>query len=139
MGLYPTLYKVLAEGKSPDNKMLRYDCAFMLGMLQKGEVQPEVLQTLQDFLKDDSVQIFVGKKSSVGGVGKETGTGTAEVKEGGKGDGRVMAVRALSEIGPARLFDQPEIIAQLRALAGNNATYEDLRDMSAELVKKLAK
>ena len=119
--------------------MLRYDCAFMLGMLQKRDVRPEVLQTLLEFLKDDSIQIFVGKKSSVGGVGKEKGPGGADVKEGGKGDGRVMAVRALMEIGPLKLVDQPAIIAELRALADNNATYEELRMLSKELLKKLNK
>ena len=84
------------------------------------------------------MQIFVGKKTSVEGVGAETGGGTAKVEEGGKGDGRTMAVEALSEIGREKLLRQPEIITQLRSLA-NNAAYEPLRELSANLLKKLGK
>jgi HEAT repeat protein len=143
MGIYPTLYNVLSEPKSTDrmndNKMLRYDCAVLLGHLQQTDVQPDVLKTLLEFLRDKDVAIHVGKTSSVGGVGKETGTAGGNVSEGGRGDGRVLAAKALEKIGYERLADQPEIIAELRSLAADNSTYEGLRTAATELLKKLKK
>ncbi len=137
-GLYAAFYKVLSEPKNDDNKMLRYDCAFMLGKLQKQEVQPEVLQTLLDFLRDDKVQIFDSKQSEVTGTGQEVAKGKTNVKESGIGDGRRLAVESLTDIGADRLMNQAEIITELKALA-EKSNYEPLRQASAKLLKDLGK
>src|SRR5262249_51072298 len=114
-----------------------YDCAYMLGMLQGPEAPPQVLGVLLEFLKDETIKIFDNKKSSVGGAGQESTTGKANVKELGKGDGRVMAVHALSRIGAARVRQRPEIAQQLRVLADDPEANGDLREACKTLLKSL--
>lgn len=98
---------------------------------------PEVLSVLLEFLKDDTILIFENKKTSVGGTGQETNTGKANVKEVGKGDGRVMAVQALMQIGPGRVRARADVTTQLQALANNPMANADLRDRCKELLKTL--
>ena len=136
-GIYPTFTKVLSEARNESNRMLRYDCAYMLGVLQGTDVPPEVLSVLLEFLKDDTILIFENKKTSVGGTGQETNTGKANVKEVGKGDGRVMAVQALMQIGPGRVRARADVTTQLQALANNPMANADLRDRCKELLKTL--
>jgi HEAT repeat protein len=136
-GIYPTFAKILTEARTEDNRMLRYDCAYMLGVLRGPEVPPEAMGVLLEFLKDDTIQIFDNKKSSVGGTGQETATGKANVKEIGKGDGRVMAIQALTQIGRARLKQSPDILRQLQALADDQAVFSDLREGCKKLLKSV--
>ena len=136
-GVYPAFRKVLAEPKAEDNRMLRYDCAYMLGMLQGRESGKDVFDTLLDFLRDDKVEIYVSTQATVQGSGQEIGVGKATVKERGKGDGRVMATQALKQIGPARVRQQPEIVQQLRALASDPQTFVELRKECAAILKDL--
>jgi HEAT repeat protein len=135
--MYPTFTKVLAEARHESTPMLRYDCAYMLGMLQAQEAPPQVLGVLLEFLKDETIKIFDNKKSSVGGTGQESATGKANVKELGKGDGRVMAVHALARVGAARVRQRPEIVQQLRVLADDPDVNGDLREACKNLLKSL--
>lgn len=137
--VYPAFTKVLSEPRKDDNRMLRFDCAFMLGMLQGPAATTEVLTVLHEFLKDDSIQIYVGTKVAVGAVGIETTQGKSESKEVGKGDGRIMAVRALHQIGPERVSKHAGIVAELRSLAANSTIYADLRIQARELLKDIGK
>lgn len=136
-GVYPALRRVLTEPKTEDNRMLRYDCAYMLGVLQRGETSKEVLDTLADFLKDDKVQIYVSTQATVQGVGQEIGVGKATVKERGKGDGRVMATQALKEIGVARIRPRADIVQQLQVLARDPGIFGELRKECAGILKDL--
>ncbi len=136
-GVFPTLTKILSEPRTEINRMLRYDCAYMLGVLQGADVPPVVMSVLLEFLKDEAIQVFEDKKSTVGGTGQETNSGKADVKEVGRGDGRVMAVQALGQVGPVRIAQHREIVQQLQALANNPATFPDLREKAAALLKTL--
>jgi HEAT repeat protein len=136
-GVYPALTKVLTEPPDDRNFLVRYDCAYLLGVLQKRQVRPEVMNVLLEYLKDDRIQVFDSTKTTVGGTGQETNSGKANVKEIGKGDGRVMAVQALTEIGPERLRQRPDIIRQLQALADGENINADLRQACKRLLKEL--
>jgi hypothetical protein len=134
-GVYPALAEVLRQPKSSENRMLRYDCAYMLGVLQRDEVPNEVLDTLLDFLKDANVQIYTGTQASVQGSDEKV-AGKATVKEVGQGDGRLMATQALTRIGPDRLRKRPDIIQQLRTLANDAELSMELRKQCQELLRQ---
>src|SRR5262249_47199555 len=65
--VYESFTSVLNEQPVQANRMLRYDCAFMLGMLQGPAVPKVVMDTLHDFLKDESIQIYVGTNINTSG------------------------------------------------------------------------
>jgi HEAT repeat protein len=132
-----TFTRVLKEPVSAnlDNKMLRYDCAYMLGMLWQQEAPDHTLVVLEEFLLDKEIKVYQSTTSAVEGSSAETKGGTASVKEQGKGDGRVMAVDALQAMGPGRYAKQARIMAQLKVLADDNTLYEPLRKKSAALIK----
>jgi HEAT repeat protein len=113
-GVYPALTKILGEARNDHNKMLRYDSAHLLGMHQRAKVLPEVLGVLLEYLKDDNVPVFDRR--------------TADGAELGKGDGRTMAIKALTAIGANRLKEHGDIIQQLRTLASNEAAQTDVRE-----------
>lgn len=138
-GVYPALTKVLSEPRMPDTNMLRYDCAYMLGMLQGSNVPEKALDVLLEFLQDNTILIFASEESKVQGAGQETGVGKANVKEVGKGDGRVMAVQALTQIGAARVRQRSEIVKQLQVLAKDNEVFADLRQKAQDLLRDLKK
>jgi HEAT repeat protein len=136
-GIYPAFTKVLGEEKTEANRMLRYDCAYLLGVLQRDEAPKEVLDTLLDFLKDDRVQIYVNTQATVQGAGQETGMGKATVKEVGQGDGRVMATQALAQVGGRVLRKRPDIVEQLRVLAQDPQTFPELRKECQAILKEV--
>lgn len=127
--------RVLKEPVGPDNRMLRYDCAYMLGMIWRKDAPAATLDVLTEFLNDDTIQIFDKTVSAVGGAGNEIKGGAGTVKDRGKGDGRIMAVDALHNMGPARYAGRLAIMKQLKVLAADNATFEPLRKKSAALIK----
>jgi HEAT repeat protein len=123
--VFPAFTKILSEPKEDQTRMLHYDCAYMLGMLQKDKAPDKALDTLLDFLHDRTIFIFRGSQGSTGVTGSEA-QGTASVKEKGNGDGRVMAVQALMSIGYARVDKRDKIMNQLKAIAANPETLPDL-------------
>jgi HEAT repeat protein len=134
-GVKETFTKVLLEARNGQNNMLRYDCAYMLGMIWQQQAPEPTLDVLAEYLHDDTIKIFEKTASSVSGVSLETKGGTTAVEERGKGDGRIMAVDALQMMGPARYAGRAPLMKQLRVLAADNTLYEPLRKKSAELVK----
>ncbi|MFO0865560.1 MAG: HEAT repeat domain-containing protein [Gemmataceae bacterium] len=136
-GVFPAMAKVLDEIKSNNNRMLRYDCAYMIGVFQGPDAGASTLDTLQEFLKDETILIYVNKKSTVQGSGQETGSGKATVKEVGKDDGRVMAVQALTNVGAAVLRKRPDIVEQLRRIVADPKTLPELREDSRKLLEKI--
>ena len=107
-----TLGKVLVEPAARQNNMLRYDCAYMLGMIWQKDAPEATLDVLTEFLKDDSIKIFDRTASSVGGSSAETSSGKTAVEERGMGDGRIMAVDALQMMGPGRYAGRPAILRE---------------------------
>lgn len=130
-----TFTKVLIEPLNGPNKMLRYDCAYMLGMIWQQQAPDQTLDVLHEFLNDNTIQIFDSTSSVVGGASAEGKTGTANVKEQGKGDGRIMAVDALRMMGPTRYAPREDIMRQLRVLAADNAIYPPLQKKAKDMVK----
>lgn len=133
-GIFPAFTRVLGEKPETDNRMLRYDCAYMLGMLQGAEAPDAALDVLREYLDDDTIRIFRGARSSVGGTGLESGSGKASFAEVGTGDGRVLAIQALRNIGSARVGRRKDIVAKLEDLA-RTAMDPDLKMQAAELAK----
>jgi len=138
-GVLPAFVKVLSEKPRKETKMLRYDCAYLLGMLQAEKAPKEALDVLLEFLKDDSIVLYERTAVTTSGGGAETNGGKANVKEVGKGDGRVMAIAALTEVGPEVIMTRPDIVRQLRAVAENADTVPDLKKKTQTLLAKLTK
>ena len=138
-GVIPAFSQVLTEDKTVENKMLRYDCAYMLGMLQRDKVEPLTLDTLHEFLKDTEIGVYDRKKSRVTGAGIDAPKGSGSVVELGKGDGRVMAVQALEVIGANTVRRHKGIVAELRKLANSRDTFVDLRIMCQGLLEEMNK
>jgi HEAT repeat protein len=137
--LFDTLDRLVAEPKTYDKRMLRYDAAFLLGVFKKAKVSKAALNVLSDFLKDSTVLIFVGPQKRTTSSG-ESGTGKSDVSDLGKGDGRRMAVQALLFIaedngGVQLIRSRPDIVQGVEAL--RNSPDEQLRKTVGELLEKL--
>ncbi|MCS7046356.1 MAG: HEAT repeat domain-containing protein [Gemmataceae bacterium] len=136
-GVVAAFVKVVNEPKTKANRMLRYTCACILGVLQRGDADPAALDTLADFLHDTDVAIYEGVQATAQGSGIESGTGKTVVKELSVGDARVNAVEALQYIGAARVGSRADIVRQLRMLADDPKTFRDLRKKCIELLREL--
>ncbi|MBM4071788.1 MAG: hypothetical protein FJ271_23110, partial [Planctomycetes bacterium] len=113
---------VLAEPKEAQSKMLRFDCAYMLGTLQGPATDESVLPHLLDFLKDSSIKVFKGQVN-----GKDTGAG----------DGRAMAIQALTQIGAKRLAARREIVLELTRIADDERTDPELHAVTRTLLASI--
>jgi HEAT repeat protein len=129
--------KILSEPRQAGIKMLYYDSAYMLGMLKGPEAPPKTMDELGEFLKDDSIQIYVGKEAKSVGGGAES-PADLKVQETGMGDGRIMAVQALGRIG-ARVADRKDIVRQLQAIERDARLWGRLRTETKELLKELGR
>lgn len=127
--------KVLKEPLGGENKMMRYDCAYMLGMIWQQQAPDTTLDVLTEYLADTTIKLYDKTTSGVGGKFSEGSSGTTTVKEEGAGDGRIMAVDALKMIGAARYSPRPELMRRLRELAGNNNTFPPLQKKAAALLQ----
>ena len=134
-GPLETFTKILGEPLDTENRMLRYDCAYMLGMVWGDKAPEAALDVLKEFLHDDKIKIYVATSSNVGGSSAETKIGVAKVAEQAQGDGRIMATNALLRIGPARYSKRGDIVKQLRVLADDEQLHAPVRKMAIELVK----
>jgi HEAT repeat protein len=139
LNVFPTFAKILSEPKLHETRMLRYDCAYMLGLFLESQAPPQTLDVLEEFLKDNTILIYTGTTASAGGTGAEARAAKAKIEEQGYGDGRVMAVAALDRMGKQLVLSRPEIVRQLQFLANDPQTLSDLRQKSQELLRKLGK
>jgi len=137
LNVFPILTKILSEPKRPDAPMLRYHCAYVLGLFLEAETPAKALDVLLDFLKDTKILIYTGTTASAGGASAESKVGKTKIEETGFGDGRVMAIDALSRIGRERVRSRPDIVRQLEALANDPQTLADLRQKTKDLLLKL--
>ena len=126
-GPLETYTKILTEPLNADNRMLVYDCAYMLGMVWGDKAPEATLDVLKEYLHDGTIQIYAQTSTNVGG--------SANVVEQGQGDGRIMVVDALQHMGPTRYAQRQDIMKQLRVLADDNKLYAPLRTKSAALLK----
>ena len=135
--IFPALVRVLKEPPTAANRMVRYDSAYLMGMVYGPKTAPEAFPVLLGYLKDEKIQVFLNKATSVQGAGQETSGGKASSRELGKGDGRTLAVEALTRIGVARVGKEAAIIEQLRRLADNPETLAGLRKDCRTLLQSL--
>jgi HEAT repeat protein len=134
-----TLTNLLSEPKSKEVRMMRYDAAYMLGMVWGSSAPPKTLDVLNEFLHDDTIQIYVGTTAKVEGGGKEGAkSGSASAKETGMGDGRTLAVDALKNMGGEVVRARPELMKQLENLS-NTATFLPLRDKAKQALSEFGK
>ena len=136
-GVVPAFRRVLSEPGTEKNRMLRYDAAFLTGMLLRGDAPAEAFPVLLEYLKDDSIQVYRNKAVLVQGGGLETSGGKTSAREVGEGDGRKLAVDALDRIGPAAVRQHPEIIAQLRRLAADDRVVASFRQQCREFASRV--
>jgi len=137
-GVYPTFGKVMVEAKTDKNTMLRYDCAYMLGVLQAADAPDKVLDVLLEFLKNDQILIYKGKAVTVGSSGGVEAKGSATTaKDEGYGDGRVMAIQALGRMGAERVLRRKDVVMQLQAINANPKTHAELKKNTKELLDSL--
>jgi HEAT repeat protein len=130
------LKKLLSEPRKTASNMVRYDAAYILGMLLGSDVPDEALDVLEDFLSDPTIRIYEGNTTVSGGRTKEgKGEGTPTIREKGTGDGRTMAIQALQEIGRARVLSRPEIVRQLRSIATSPQVADKLRKDTKKLLQ----
>jgi HEAT repeat protein len=137
--IFTTMTNVLLEkglrNAEGGGRLLRYHCAYLLGMFKQSSAPREVFPALQDFLDDPKVVIYLGRNVGTQSV-KEGGAGQSNVSEKGGDDGRIMAVQALEKIGYDYLAAQqsgPRIIEQLKSL--RSARDANLREQAAKLLK----
>jgi hypothetical protein len=135
--IHDTFVRVVREAPAKDNKLLHYDCAYMLGMIWQKDAPEEVLDILLEYLRDPDLQIFAGQKSAPApGQGVEPRIKKNDhIEDLGVGDGRVMALDALKMIGPARYGKRADIMKQLNVLASDNQIHQTVRTKAAELLK----
>jgi HEAT repeat protein len=148
--LFTAMAKILVEpglksAKSDvgrfSGKMLRYDSAFLLGVLKAADAPNEVFPVLLEFLHDDKIRIYTGiNVKSTGRHIEKPKPGEDEVYERGFEDGRIMAIRALERIGYERTKANPNrrcragIIAQL-LLMRDGPTFEPaIRENAGKLL-----
>lgn len=125
-GAFDTFTRNLQEPPNVDNRMFRYDNAYMLGMIWQNQAPDAALDVLHEFLMDKTILVYDATATSVGSGVK--------VVEQGKADGRVMATDALKMIGPARYSKHQKIMQQLRNLADGPKTEVALRQKARELL-----
>jgi HEAT repeat protein len=138
---YPEFFKALEETlpeeRTDKNRMLRYQSAYYLGMYRRSNVPKRALDVLNEFLKDDTVQLYAGVGGKAKGTG-EKGSGRTKAKEEGASDGRVMVTQALKVIGKEVVTARRDIMTQLRALADAAETDARLRKDARELLDAFA-
>src|SRR5262249_3285034 len=142
-GVMPALAKILSEPRRRDEdgnpvKMLYFDSAYMLGMLQGPEAPPKTLDVLLDFLRDKDILIYFGLDPKIIGSTVEGVAADVKVKETGMGDGRLLAGQALRNIGSS-VGDHGQIVAELRAITANPSLWSKLREEASTCLKNLGK
>jgi HEAT repeat protein len=125
--VFPALEKILGEPMKKEIKMLRYDSAYLLGMFLEAKVPEKALDVLGEFLKDKEIKIYAGTGGTVQGTGEGKKEGKGKITDEGIGDGRIMAVDALYQVGAEKVITRPDIVAQLRALNADPNTLPNLR------------
>jgi HEAT repeat protein len=108
---------LLSEPKNQQSRMLRYDAAYLLGMIWGPKAPAKTLDVLLDYLKDDTIEIYLTTNKPA--------------------DGRIMAVDALLRMGPKVVSARPGVLMHLRQLAASRDQL--LRDRAKKALGELSK
>ncbi len=137
-GVSAAFKKILVEPGTNDNRMVRQDCAYVVAMVFGPKAPPEVFPVLLEYLKDETVQVYRNTATLVGGAAQETTSGKTSSRELGEGDGRQLALDALTKIGAANVRNHPEIIDQVRRLADSDRTVAAFRQKCRDYLRTVA-
>jgi HEAT repeat protein len=127
------LEQLVQEPRNGKNYLLRYDAAYLLGNFQRAAVSDKTLDVLAEFLRDKTIQLFTGPQAQTTGAG-EGSAGGSQVRETGKGDGRLMALQALERIGRERIARHPGVVQALRQLVQDSEADNELRQRARRLL-----
>ncbi|MBI3824040.1 MAG: HEAT repeat domain-containing protein [Planctomycetes bacterium] len=133
-GAKETFSKIMKEPRNQQNKMLRYDCAYMLGMIWKADAPDHALDLLLEFLHDKEIKIYRGTDTIAGSGGVEIVGAKGKVTDVGFGDGRTMATDALANIGPTRYGQRQDIMKQLQVIV-DTTQYKVLKEKAENRIK----
>jgi HEAT repeat protein len=113
-GAKEVLLEVLKrKGEEP---LIRYEAARSLARAFGPEAPDEVIDTLEQMLRDKSLRVYRQTNADVKG-GSESSGGQSRPKEDFDGDGRCLAAHALAFIGPRAKKGHPKIVGLLKELA----------------------
>ena len=96
--------------------VIRYDAARALAKALNRQAPNEVIDTLEEMLRDTSIKVYRATNADVKG-GSESSGGQSSVRQDLGGDARFMAAHSLSFIGPPVKKRNPQIVDLLKALA----------------------
>jgi HEAT repeat protein len=99
-----------------ERPVLRYDTARALARALGRQSTDEVIDTLEEMLRDPDIKVYRQTNADVKG-GSESSGGQSTVRKEVGGDARWMAAQALSYIGPPVKKRNPQIVDLLKALA----------------------
>jgi HEAT repeat protein len=143
--LFDALNQILDTGAvNTKTKDLRYDAAYLLSKYKKKDVSDKVLDTLLEFLKDPGINIAKNTEGIAKPINenKDDKSDTKIVKGG---DGRIIALQAINfivneEFGgdSKKVINRPDIMAQLKILAGDAKIDPDVQKYAQVVVKYLA-
>jgi HEAT repeat protein len=130
--IVPSLSAVLTE-TDPGSRILRYESAIVLGMLQAENASDKTIDILQALLNDKDVGVYKGAQTNVKSAGSEARNPDAGVAQNVSGDSRWMAAEALARIG--KKANRPDIIKSLKEAA--EASDPKVRDAAKEALRKI--
>jgi HEAT repeat protein len=131
-GLVPALNGVVAESEF-DTRLVRYDSAIVLGILEGPKASDKVIDVLQALMNDKQIAVYHGSDAKVSSGGSESRGGEATVTRNLSGDVRGLAAKALSRIG--RKANRPEIIRSLKDAA--KSPDAKVREYANEALQKI--
>jgi HEAT repeat protein len=99
-----------------EKSVIRYDAARALARALQGRAPNEVIDTLEEMLRDTNIKVYRQTNADVKG-GSESSGGQSTVRQDLGGDARFMAAHALSIIGPPVKKRNPQIVDLLKDLA----------------------
>ncbi|MGF1583259.1 MAG: HEAT repeat domain-containing protein [Gemmataceae bacterium] len=138
--LLQTLEETLKEPKTEENRKFRYDSAFLLGRLRGPKATKQTIDTLGEYLKDKTFQIYTGKvDSGTSGTGVEKGGGNVKAQGTVSGDARVLPLSALDEIGGNVVKTRPAIIQELKNILQEKEALPEVKAAAKELLANVKK
>jgi hypothetical protein len=129
---FVALESILSEPKTKENKMLRYEAAYFLGVFLRDKVSEKALDVLHDFLKDESMQLYQKSIHPPKRLDENRRRPDGPVDQG-VADARLMVIQALRRIGYERVKDRRDILDQLRSLRDNKNVDPNLRERIREM------
>lgn len=128
----PLLEAALRE-TDPQSRLVRYNAAVVLALHQGPRATDATLDTLAALLEDEKIQIYGGTDARVRSTGTESASGEATIRRKYTGDGRILAARALAQVGPRAA--RPDILRSLEKVA--SASEPEIRQAAQDALRRI--